>query len=92
MYALPGRREDVFELYRRHYKELEFVPGLVAYYLYRLDDDPDGLGLSVVFDSRSSYLNNSRSEKQSERFSEIRALLREDPTWRDGEVESFLRF
>ncbi|MEX2236607.1 MAG: antibiotic biosynthesis monooxygenase [Dehalococcoidia bacterium] len=92
MYALPGRRDEVVETYERHFRDLEHVPGLIAFYLYRLDEDPDGLGLSVVFDSRSSYVANSTSPAQNARYAEVRALLREDPVWADGDVETFMRF
>jgi hypothetical protein len=92
MRALPGRRAELAETIRQQFRTIEHVSGFVGHYIYLLDDDPDGLASSAVFDSKASYLANARSEEQNQRYEELRALMREDPQWLDGEVESFLRF
>lgn len=92
MSALPGRRDQVVETWNRQFREIELIPGYIAHYLYRLDEDPDALALAVVFDSRASYVANSRSAEQTARYNELRPLLKEDPTWINGDIEPFMRF
>jgi hypothetical protein len=92
MRALPGRRSEVVEILRRQFLAMEHVSGFVGHYIYLLEDDPDGLATSVVFDSKASYTANAVSDEQNRRYEEVRALMREDPQWLDGVVESFLRY
>jgi quinol monooxygenase YgiN len=68
--------------------ESQRVPGFVAAYIYRMDDDPNTCFLTVVFDSKESYAANARSPEQDARFQQIRALLESDPEWHDGEIIS----
>lgn len=92
MTALPGKRDEVIAIWNRQFRDIELIPGYIAHYLYRLDDNAEGLALAVVFDSRKSYVANSRSPEQTSRYNELRPLLEGDPTWLNGDIEPFMRF
>lgn len=62
------------------------IPGLVAQYVYRMDNDPDEYYLVVLFESRSAYTANADSPEQDARYRQFRALLASDPEWHDGEI------
>jgi heme-degrading monooxygenase HmoA len=92
MRALSGKRDQLVATYERHFRDIEHISGYVGHYLYCLERDTDEIAIAIVFDSKASYLANSMSPEQEGRYAEVRALLRRDPEWLDGEVESFLRF
>ena len=64
------------------------IPGHIATYVYRMDDNPSEYWLAVVFDSKESYRANAESPEQDARYQDLRALLTGDPEWHDGEVVS----
>ncbi len=64
------------------------APGQVARYVYQMDADPGVLFLVAVFASMEAYWANAQSPEQHERFSQLRALLLEDPEWHDGAIVS----
>ena len=51
-----------------------------------MDAEPDTYYLTVVFDSREAYHANAQSPDQHADYLKLRALLRADPDWHDGEI------
>jgi quinol monooxygenase YgiN len=64
----------------------QIIPGHLATYVVRSDDDPNELYLTVLFESRAAYVANAESPEQDARYRELRQLLAADPEWHDGEV------
>jgi quinol monooxygenase YgiN len=60
--------------------------GHVAFYVYRMDADPNEYYLTVVFESKEAYLANAASPEQDAEYRKLRALLMADPEWHDGEI------
>jgi heme-degrading monooxygenase HmoA len=84
MRAKSGTGEQLVAL-AAEYDDLE-VPGFVATYVYRLDDNEDDYYMAVLFEDRESYRRNAEDPAQDERYQRMRALLEADPKWHDGEV------
>jgi quinol monooxygenase YgiN len=61
-------------------------PGHVAFYVYQMDADPTEYYLTVVFESKAAYHANAASPEQDAEYRKLRALLRADPEWHDGEI------
>jgi heme-degrading monooxygenase HmoA len=82
--AKPGVQAEIAELAR----ELQGVkiPGMVADYLYHLDNAADEYYLVAVFETKAAYVANANSPEQDARYRRLRALLVADPEWRDGEI------
>jgi quinol monooxygenase YgiN len=66
--------------------ETRNVPGFVASYLYRTDEDPNVLMLAVLFTDRDAYTRNADSPDQDRQFQAMRGFLASDPEWYDGEI------
>ena len=64
------------------------IPGLVADYLYQLDNLVDEYYMAVVFETKAAYMANANSPEQDVRYQRLRALLVADPEWHDGEILS----
>jgi heme-degrading monooxygenase HmoA len=64
------------------------IPGLVADYLYRLDNAENEYYMAVVFETKAAYMANANSPEQDARYQRLRALLVADPEWHDGEILS----
>ncbi|HVO43885.1 MAG TPA: hypothetical protein VMT34_14745 [Aggregatilineales bacterium] len=62
------------------------VAGQVATFVYRSDNDPREIWLSVVFESKEAYVANANSPDQNERFMQMMQYLEAEPEWHDGEV------
>ena len=62
------------------------IPGYVAGYLYRLDDEASTYLLTVVFASKDAYVANAQSPEQDEHFRSLRETMAADPEWHDGEI------
>jgi quinol monooxygenase YgiN len=62
------------------------IPGFVATWVYRLDDDPNGFYMSVAFEDRESYRRNAEDPEQDRRYRQMREFLAADPKWHDGEI------
>jgi hypothetical protein len=80
----PGAQAEMAALAR----ELQGVkiPGLVADYLYHLDNASDEYYLAAVFETKAAYIANANSPEQDVRYRRLRALLVADPEWHDGEI------
>jgi heme-degrading monooxygenase HmoA len=81
---IPGKRDLMVEKFSAMGGVLD--PGEVATYLYKLDNDPDGLIIATVFESKEAYQANANRLDTHARFLQIRSFLQEDPAWHDGEV------
>jgi len=64
------------------------VAGLVADYLYQLDNTVDEYYMAVVFETKAAYMANANSPEQDARYQRLRALLVAAPEWHDGEIVS----
>ena len=64
------------------------ISGLVADYLYQVDNAEDEYYMAVVFETKAAYMANANSPEQDARYQQLRALLVADPEWHDGEVLS----
>lgn len=62
------------------------VPGAVATYVYRMDNDPNELYMVAVFESRESYRANAESPEQDAEYRQLLELLVEEPEWHDGDI------
>ena len=80
----PGVEARLLELQRSF--EATKVPGYVGNTVYRMDNEPDVVYFSVVFDSRESYHANAADPAQQARFAELSALFAAEPEWHDGEI------
>jgi heme-degrading monooxygenase HmoA len=86
MQIKPGMEARMAELNRQ--QQVSEIPGLVATYVYRMDNEPDVYYLAVVFESKEAYVANANSPEQDARYREMRELLATDPEWHDGEIVS----
>lgn len=84
MRAKPGSGDQLTAL-AADYEDLD-VPGFVASYVYRLDDNENDYYMAVIFEDRESYHRNAQDPAQDERYRRMRELLEADPKWHDGEV------
>jgi heme-degrading monooxygenase HmoA len=80
----PGAEAQLDQL-SRDFGSLK-IPGFIASYVYQTG--PQECYLTVLFDSRQSYVANAESPEQNARFQEMRALFTADPEWHDGEIIS----
>lgn len=80
----PGSEARLAEM-MKEYEGLN-VPGYVSSTVYRMDDNPNEIYLTVVFDDRDSYRANAESPEQDARYREMLELLDGEPEWHDGEV------
>lgn len=62
------------------------IPGMVADYLYHLDNAADEYYMTVVFETKAAYIANANNPEQDARYRRLRALLTADPEWHDGEI------
>lgn len=65
------------------------VPGFLSSHLMFPDDRSDEVWLTVFFTDKSSYLRNADDPEQHARYVKFRAYLQSDPSWTDGEWQSF---
>ncbi len=84
MRAKPGTGEQLKAL-AAEYDSLG-IPGFVATYIYRLDDNENDYYMAVLFEDRESYRRNAEDPAQDARYRRMRELLEADPKWHDGEV------
>lgn len=84
MQVKPGAESQLAEL-EKGYESLD-IPGFVASYVYRMDNNPNVYYLVAVFQDRDTYRRNAESPEQDARYREMRALLQSDPEWHDGEI------
>jgi quinol monooxygenase YgiN len=61
-------------------------PGGVAGSLYRMDADPAEYYLTVVWESKESYVANANSPEQHAFYLRYREVLAEEPEWHDGAI------
>ncbi len=62
------------------------LPGLVAEFTFRMDDDPNLYYEAVIFESREAYQAVADSPEQDARYRELLELLEAPPEWHDGEM------
>ncbi len=60
--------------------------GMIDFFLYRMDRDPQEYCEVVLFDSRESYRALAEDPAQDARYRQFAALLEGEPEWNDGEV------
>jgi heme-degrading monooxygenase HmoA len=80
----PGAEKQLLEMTQEE-SDLK-IPGFIAQYVYRTDNDPREYYLVVLFENRETYFANADSPEQDTRYRRFRALLDDDPEWHDGEV------
>jgi hypothetical protein len=66
------------------------VPGFVGSHLMFPDGREDEVWLAVFFTDRASYERNADDPAQHQRYLAMRAFLEADPTWTDGDWQSFV--
>jgi len=84
MRVKPGAEKKLMEISES--ESALKIPGYIAQYVYRTDNDPQEYYLVVIFESREAYFANADSPEQDARYREFRALLESDPEWHDGEI------
>ena len=62
------------------------IPGYLAMYGYRMDQDPNTYYLVVIFESKAAYVANAASAEQHQRYLRMVELLEGEPEWHDGEI------
>jgi hypothetical protein len=80
----PGMKEKLlaFEAEIREAK----LPGLIAEFTFRTDEDPNVCYEAIVFESRAAYRALADSREQDVRYHKLLELLEAAPEWHDGEV------
>ncbi|GAC1371388.1 MAG: hypothetical protein NVS2B12_24050 [Ktedonobacteraceae bacterium] len=82
--AKPGMEQQLSQ--HLHDFEAAHVPGALAVYCYRTDEDAQNYYLAVVFESREAYQHNAESPDQDRRYHQMLSLLEKEPVWHDGEI------
>ena len=84
---IPGHEQAVLE-YVEHWARVRkpTIPGALGGFVYRLDDDPRTLLLTVIFEDRQSYRANAESTAMDADYRRLRSLMVESPIWEDGEI------
>jgi quinol monooxygenase YgiN len=62
------------------------MPGALADYLYKSDENPNEYYMAVVFEDKASYMANADSPEQDARYREWLELLDGEPEWHDGGI------
>ena len=62
------------------------LPGLIAEFTYRTDEDPNVYYEAIVFESEAAYQAVAHSPEQDARYHRLLELLDEEPEWHDGTV------
>jgi quinol monooxygenase YgiN len=84
LHVKPGVAEQFFTFLRE--SNVERDPGLVAEYIYQMDDDPDVYYLTVVFESKAAYVANAQRPETDARYRRALEYLVSEPEWHDGEI------
>jgi quinol monooxygenase YgiN len=84
MRAKPGAEAQLTDVMRAY--EAAQVPGSVASYVYRMDNDPSEYYLAVIFSDKDAYVANAKSPEQDARYREMLQYLDGPPEWHDGEI------
>jgi quinol monooxygenase YgiN len=84
MQLKPGMEARMLEFSRQ--AEERKIPGAVATYVYRLDQEPNTYMLAVVFKDRASYVANAGSPEQDRDYRKMLEMLDGEPEWHDGEI------
>jgi heme-degrading monooxygenase HmoA len=88
MRVKPGKGEEL----KQYACAVDPPAGSLAVLLYKSDTDPDEYWVAVVFEGEEAFRANADSDRQNERYRQMRELLVADPEWHDGEVvHSFMR-
>jgi hypothetical protein len=82
--VIDGKRDEMVNAFQT--QMTGFDPGEQTTFLYKLDNDPNGLIIATVFESKAAYQSNAAWPETHERFVLIRSYLQEDSVWYDGEV------
>jgi quinol monooxygenase YgiN len=82
--AKPGAQAEIAALARE--MRGVTIPGMVADYVYQLDNAADEYYMAVVFETKAAYVANANNPEQDTRYRRLRALLVADPEWHDGEI------
>ncbi len=85
----PGMEEQLLA-FEREIQEAR-LPGLVAEFTFRLDEDPNTYYEAVIFESREAYRAVAESPEQDARYRKLLALLEGPPEWHDGVVVNVQR-
>lgn len=87
MQPRQGQEHAVLELLQHWERERQpKVTGYIGGYVLQSASSPgDVLGI-VVFDSQANYTNNGNDPEQDQWYQHLRALLKNDPEWNDGEI------
>jgi quinol monooxygenase YgiN len=80
MKAKPGALKALKDMESRKPK------GLLATYVYQMDQNPDELWMAVVFENREAYHANANSPEQNTEFLKLMENLVSEPEWHDGEI------
>lgn len=62
------------------------VPGHIATYIYRMDNDPQAAIMVTMFEDKEAYFANANSPAQNEDYQKMISMLEGEPEWNDGEV------
>jgi hypothetical protein len=84
----PGTEEKLLA-FEREIKEAR-LPGLVAEFTFRMDDDPHVYYEAVVFESKDAYRAVADSPEQDARYRKLLTLMEQPPDWNDGIVVNSL--
>jgi heme-degrading monooxygenase HmoA len=84
-YQLKPGKEGELQAFEREIREAK-LPGIVAEFTFRMDDDPSVYYEAVVFESREAYRAVAESPEQDARYRRLLALLEGPPEWHDGVI------
>ena len=84
-YRLKPGKESQLQAFEAEMKTLK-LPGLVAEFTYRMDNEPNVYYEAVVFESREAYRALADSPEQDARYRRLLELMEGEPEWHDGEI------
>src|SRR5262245_35702169 len=87
MQVKPGQDAAIEALHDTWSRERKpEAKGLLADYILKSDRVPGEWFMLAVFDSEANYRRNADDPEQHRQYLALRALLKADPEWNDGEV------
>jgi len=82
----PGMESKLQE-FERAMQEVQ-MPGFVAEFTFRMDEDPSIYYDAIIFESRETYHAFAALPDQDARYQKLVKLLVGEPEWHDGEIVS----
>ena len=77
----PGAIEEM-----KNRIERQRPPGMVWSYIYRMDDDPNEVIMTVGFRDKKAYWDYAESNQSDSEYQKMAKFFDGEPEWNDGEI------